>query len=34
MASPLTLMMPVIRGTTIEQIGAALPQYAPQIYAG
>ena len=34
MASPLTLIMPVIPGATVEQIGAALQQVAPQLFAG
>lgn len=34
MASPLTLIMPVVPGATVEQIGGALQKIAPELFAG
>ena len=33
MASPLTLLMPVIPGTNLQTLGAAIAQYRPQLNA-
>lgn len=34
MASPLTLIMPVVPGVTVEQLGAALQKIGPDLFAG